>query len=302
MRSTSLSLALAATLLAAPVPASVSAAARSAPPPLQAPVFATRVDSMIEIGPEGRIVRYEPVTELKEPLATRLRTLADSFRFEPVQVDGRPVIARTRMRMHLVAEPAGDGQLKVSVEHVGFPDGEAPASDAPIAADSYVHGVARRTPISYPDAALRAGVSGRVLVALRLAPDGSVADAAVRESALFSVTGRERVLGPALAVLERGATEAVRRWRFDVRVPEGAVPSAENLTGLINVEYLLDDHPRPRPGIWLHETRSAERAPPWLDPMLAERLPDMADVGDGGHFGAAAPRIRLLTPAKGVAL
>lgn len=298
MRCTSLSLALAAMLLAT----SAVAGERTPPPPLQDPVFATRVDSMIEVGPDGRILRYEPITELKEPLATRVRTLADSLRFEPVLEDGRPVIARTRMRMHLVAEPMGDGQLKVHMEHVGFPDGEEDARGASLAPDSYVRGVAKRMPITYPAAALRAGVSGRVLVALRLEPDGSVADAVVRESALFSVKGRERVLGPALAVLERGATEAIRRWRFDVRVPEGAYPKPADLTGLINVEYLVDDHPKPRPGLWLHETRSRERPLPWLDPMLAERLPDMADVGEAGHFGTAAPRLRLRAPAASDAL
>lgn len=286
-------------LLGAAMPPAM--AGRLPPPEMEDAVYATRVDSLIEIGPDGRITRYEPVTVLKEPLASRVRALAEGFRFEPVRVDGRPVIARTRMRLHLVAEPVANGQVRVGVEHVGFPeDGEGGERTLP--PDSYIRGIARRMPVSYPANALRAGISGRVLVALRLAPDGSVIDAVPRQSALYTVKGPQKTLGNALATLERGATDAVRRWRFDVQVPEGAYPKAEDLTGLIAVQFIMDAHPDPRPGIWLHETRSRERALPWLDPMLADRLPDMADIGDRGHFGAAPRRYRLLTSTDGVSL
>lgn len=272
------------------------------PPDMADPVYATRVDSTIEIGPDGAMLRYEPVTQLKEPLASRVRAMAEGLRFEPVLVDGKPVIARTRMRLHLAAEPMDDGNLRVSVEHVGFPDddGEAKAP-AGTPENPYVHGVAERMPVTYPRSALRMELSGRVMVALRLAPDGSVIDAVPRQSALYGVKGADRSLARGLAILERAAVQAIRRWRFDVRVPEGAYPKPEELTGAINVEYLLDNL-KPRPGLWLYEARSRERSLPWLDPMLAERLPDMGDIGEGGHFGVATKRFRLLTPADGVAL
>jgi hypothetical protein len=257
------------------------------------------VDSTIEIGPDGRIVRYEPITELKEPLASRVRAMAESFRFEPVLVDGRPVVARTRMRMHLVARTVEGGDLAVTVEHVGFPDGEGEQARP---ADAYAHGIARRTRMSYPTDALRLRLSGRVMVALRFDAAGNVVEAVPRESALYGVTGRERALGHALAIFERAAVESVRRWKIDVRVPEGASPRPEDLTASVNIEYLTNEHPRPRPGLWLHESRSRERPLPWLDPMLANNLPDMADVDDGVHFGAAPARFRLLTPAGGIAL
>jgi hypothetical protein len=271
---------------------------RLPPPEVKAAVYATRVDGMVEIGPDGRVARYAPVTVLAEPLAGRVRTLAEGFRFEPVLVDGRPVIARTRMRMHLVAEPIADGELRVAVEHIGFPDDEED-SGRTLPPDRYVRGVAARTPVHYPRNALRSGISGRVLVALRLAPDGSVVDAHPRESALFSARGHRKALAGALALLERAATDTVRRWRFDVRVPDAARPAPADLTALVAVQYLMSDHPHPRPGVWLHESRSRERSPPWLDPLLADRLPDMADVGDRGHFGAAPNRFRLLTPPAG---
>ena len=284
----------------------VAGAAGAAPaedlPDMAAAVYATRVDGTIEIGADGGVQRYEPVTALKEPLAGRVRAMAEALRFEPVRVDGKPVIARTRMRMHLVAEPMGDGNLKVSIDHLGFPDADGDTRiPAGTPENPYIHGIATRVPMSYPRGALRMGLSGRVMVAVRLAPDGSVIDAVPRQSALYLAEGADRQLARGLAILERAATQAVARWRFDVRVPEGAHPKPEELTGAINVEYLLDNL-KPRPGIWLYEARSRTRSLPWLDPMLAERLPDMADVGNGGHFGIATPRIRLLAPADGAAL
>lgn len=291
---------LVAALLVAP---SLQAATVPSTPELDEAVYATRVDSRIEIGPDGTVVRYEPVTELKEPLATRVRAMAEGLRFEPVLVDGKPVVARTRMRLHLAAVPQEDGNLRVGIEHVGFPDDDGSTTmRAGTEENPYIHGVAKRLPISYPDEALRMALSGRVMVALRLAPDGSVIDAVPRESALYGVKGRDRSLARALAIFERAATQAIRRWRFDVRVPEGAYPTPEQLTGAINVEYLIDDHPKARPGLWLYESRSRERTLPWLDPMLAERLPDMGDLGDNGHFGIAPRRFRLLSPADEVAL
>lgn len=288
---------LLATALAAALP--LAAAGRLPPPEMQDAVYATRVDSTIEIGPDGRILRYEPITELKGPLASRVHALAEGFRFEPVLVDGKPVIARTRMRMHLVAEPLEDGNLKVGVEHVGFPEGEGENWVPP---DGYARGIARRARIEYPADALHMGLSGRVMVALRFGPDGKVLEAVPRESALYGVTGRERSLGKALATFERAAVESVRRWTVDVRVPAGASPRPEDLTAAVNIEFLIDRHPKPRPGLWLHESRSRERPLPWLDPMLANNLPDMADVDEGVHFGAAPQRFKLLTPTGGAVL
>lgn len=294
-----------AALATALVFASAAGASPRLPPPeVETPVYATRVDGSIEIGPDGRVVRYEPETTLKEPLAGRVRGLAERLRFEPVEIDGKPVIARTKMRLHLVAEALETGELQVRVEHVGFPEGEEGMQRLPESQGGYIRGIAKRVPVRYPKEALTTGggLSGRVLVALRLAPDGTVVEALARESALYSVKGREKALGGALALFERSATEAIRRWQFDVRVPDGAYPKPEELTGLIAVEYFIDGHPQPRPGLWMHETRSRERSLPWLDPVLADRLPDLGDVGNGGHFGLAPRRFRLVAPDTAVAL
>lgn len=266
---------------------------------LKDPVYATRVDSTIEIGPDGRLVGYEPITQLKEPLASRVRTMATSLRFEPVLVDGKPVIARTRMRLHLVAEPMDDGNLRVSVEDVGFPsEGETyvPSDDA------MIRGVKHRKALQYPSSAMRAYASGRVLVAMRMTPDGRVAEAIPRESALFHANGSRATQAAALAAMERAAVEGVRAWRFDVRVPEGAQPAPGDLTGLIAVQYTMGEGPMPGPGQWVKEMRTSERVLPWLDSILSAALPDIADVGDAGHFGAAAQRFKLLTPVEGVVL
>lgn len=277
------------------------AAPRQALPALEEPVYATRVDSEIEIGPDGTITRYEPITKLKEPLATRLWTVVSKFRFHPVLVEGEAVTARTRMRLHLVAKPRSDDGLDVSVEHVGFP-GDEKAGGAHRSENPLVRGIAKRVAVTYPKQALTAGVSGHVLVAVRLAPDGSVIEAIPRQSALFNTTGREKSMAMALAALERGATETIRKWRFDMQIPPGSFPGPGELTGLVVVRFLLDGNAEPQPGLWMHETRSIERPLPWLEPMMADALPAMSDVGESGHFGASPSRFRLREPAQGAAL
>lgn len=283
-------------LLAAPARASDSAD----PPQLGEAVYATRIDSDVSIGPEGTILRYTPITPMDEPFASRARALAEGFRFEPVQVDGRPGTVDARMRMHLTAEPLGDGQVRMNVERVSFPPHRQPGAAQDAGAHPYIHGILERAPVKYPVNASINGASGRVLVAVRLAADGSVADAVARESALYAAERQPRVLR-SLSILERAAVQAVRRWRFDLRIPQGARLMPQDLTGLVIVQYFAYGHGAPQPGLWTHETRSRKRALPWLDPALAGQLPDMSDVGEGGHFGLSAAHPKLLQ-APGAAL
>jgi hypothetical protein len=283
--------------LTAAFPAS---AARPPAPVLEEPVLVTQVESHIEIGPDGRLVGYEPMTVLKEPLAGRVRAMAQTFRFEPVLVDGRPVIARTGMRLTLAARELDAGRVQIAVDKVTFPQG---ATREPTQTDSGITITTRtKGAPSYPGSAVALGVSGRVMVAVRLDTDGRVVDAVARQSALYAVKGRPQRLEALAAAFEDSAIRAIRKWRFDVRIPDGVTPEASDLTGLVPVEYTVDDFPLPRPGVWRHEIRSVARPLPWLEPAVADALPGVSDVSGADPLGTAAPRYRLLTPTEGVLL
>lgn len=304
-------IASAACLLAAlamtPAEARRSRRAEPAPtlpvPTLEPTIYAMKLEGRIEIGTDGTVLRYEPVTPVAEPLAARVREAVARFRFEPIVERGKPVTATARMWLNLVATPRADGDLDVSIEHVGFPSEGFATFDG--TGSQWVLGVAERAPLQYPVAAFRADVSGRVVVAVRVGRDGRVLEALPRASAVFD---RERdrtnatTLAKGLGALEGAAVDAIRRWRFDVRIPDGVTPAAEELTVLIPVEWRLEGHRVAKDGVWLRETRSAERTLPWLEPMTANAIPALSVVGKQGHAGLPSPRLRLLTPVAGTAL
>lgn len=277
------------------------AATQPSLPTLEAPVYATHVDSEIDVGRDGSITRYEPVTPIKGPLASRLRAVVERFRFHPVLVDGTPVPARSRMRIRLVAKPTADGDVQVSIERVGFPGVENPDGTSG-SEHGMVRGVAKRVDVTYPYKVLKLGVTGRVVVAVRLDRGGHVVDAVARQSALFNTTGREKVLAGALEALERNAVEAIRQWRFKMDIPDSSHPEADELTGLVPVTFAIEEEGEEIPGKWIHETRTAERPLPWLAPAVAQALPDMSEVDDSGYFGTRPHRLRLSEPVEGMTL
>lgn len=266
---------------------------------IEAPVLATRVDGWIEVGPDGRVAGYEAITTLGEPLASRLRSMVEAFRFEPVLVDGRPVLARARMRLALVASELPDRSLRVAVENVTFPDpdGTERPADAPVLT------VARRTAVRYPEAVAGTGLCARVLVAVQANPDGSLREVGVRQSALLHARGSERQVQDALAHFENAALQGISRWQLAVANPEKRALTADVLTGLVAVEFQVDGGPEPRPGTWAWETRSARRDAVWLDARLAARLPGVGDVsGQEAMAGLREPRLKLRTDLRDVAL
>lgn len=296
-----LALALLAIALAAPLQAAPPLATRSLPRELviEAPVLATRVEGWIEVGPDGRVAGYEPVTELGEPLRSRLRAMIDGFRFEPVLVEGRPVVARARMRLSLVASELPDKSLRVGIENVTFPDPDG--TERP--ADAPVLKVARRSAIQYPEGLAGAGVNARVLVVVQANPDGSLRDVGVRQSALVHAKGSEAEVQNALAAFETAALRGIARWRLAVDNPTGRPLRADELTGLVSVEFAVDGSPRSRPGVWAWETRSARRDASWMDPQVAARLPGVGDASEQDAFGGLhEPRLKLQTDLTRVVL
>jgi protein TonB len=88
-----------------------------------------------------------------------------------------------------------------------------PRPSEPAAAPAIAAAATAPVPISspppqYPREALRSGESGTVLLRVRVAPDGSPVDVELVESSHSRI-------------LDRAATEAVRRWRFRPALRDG---------------------------------------------------------------------------------
>lgn len=151
--------------------------------------------------PEQEAPREQPVLLLEDVLPPWIRPS------EPRLPDADPLPVPEGAEDHLPRFEAADvlvfSEVPVSVAGVSLRPVAVEAAPAPIArpAPPRRRLVPVVAPRHYPLAALRAGLGGRVLVAIEVDPAGRIATARVVES-----SGH--------ALLDAAALDAVRRWRF----------------------------------------------------------------------------------------
>ncbi|MET0656342.1 MAG: hypothetical protein ABWY94_12290 [Pseudoxanthomonas sp.] len=127
------------------------------------------VSGTIQVTKEGTVSAYA----LKEEVKPAVRTLLDknirSWRFEPILVDGYPVVATTSMALRLVAVPMANKQYALSIAEARFGD--------PDQSDTVV-------PPPYPPDALRAAREAEVMLILQLDPQGRVLNVHAEQTSL----------------------------------------------------------------------------------------------------------------------
>lgn len=170
--------------------------------PTVAPTYEIMASGDIEIGPDGRVHHYELDQSQPAPIEAALAKGIAQWRFAPVLVEGRPVIAVTSMRMQIEAEPAASGGYQLRVRNVWF--GEPSRSER------------NRTLPSYPHAALQAGLGAKVVLVLKLDEHGKVTRMHVEQVSLDHRTRSERAAERWREVFADASMTAARRWTFDI--------------------------------------------------------------------------------------
>lgn len=275
-----------AALLAAGTPA----LAASPPSPMEA-VRTMRLEGWVVIGTDGSVADYAITSAADPQLLASLDRNVRQWRFAPVVMAGAPVVARANFRLTLAARILGD-RAEVRVDNLLFPDAVEEAEKAP--AKGPVTGetpgarvtVVSMRPPQYPTNLERAGVAGRVLLALRLGLDGRVADAQVVQTVLFDVRGRDNVMQKVAEQLEGNALGKARGWRFAVQ-PKSSAPSAADLTVTVPVTYTFSRDPFP-PGKWRAEVRGVHRDISWLPPRRGQPVAGASDLESGEPMPVAS--------------
>lgn len=270
---------------------------------VDAPLLATQIDGWLVIDGEGRVSSYEPTTAIKGPLRERLLGIVKGFEFEPVHVDGKRVIARTKMRLSLSAQEQADKSLKVAIDNVTFPtDPDTPAVmiDGAEELHDVTLKVVDRATFRYPDEAL--GLNARVLVAVRFNADGTVQEAAIRQSALVNARGAVDLARKKLLAFETETLRRAVRMKVQVGNPTGRVLDADDLSGLLVVNYVMDGGEKVKAGVWQWEMRSAFRESPWSKREEANLAVGIGDVRDGDALARLDSPFKLRTDLKSVSL
>lgn len=221
------------------------------------PIFDLVAIGMLEVGPDGAVHDYTLETELDPNVAALVDRTVRGWRFEPVLVNGQPVIAVTRMRLELEALPRGDEYaLRVADVSLGSPN----PADLP--------------PPPYPRSALDAHVGAKVTMLLQVDADGRVRDVHIEQVSLSERMGkRDELFRQRFADASR---EAALGWTYDMGELIDGEPVAARFR--VPVEFGMR-----RANDW-SERQAYVPGPyhpsPWADPDKAEASIGMLAKGE----------------------
>ncbi len=274
--------------------------ARTAKPtiPMES-VFIMQVDGWIVIDPHGKVASYQRDTTVPANLVGPIDRAVRGWLFKPVLIDGAPAQAKAKMRVTLAAQKTGD-TYKVRVDNVTFP---SPPDEPQIMADGkpFAATIKKLKPPEYPGDLLMMGISGKVLLGLKIGLDGRVEECVALQTALLGISGGKPALLSAVAErLQQSAVEGAKKWRFTIDMEHGT-PTVDRLSATVSINYVAGAAPFSSSGKWRSETRTALVDMPWLPSEPGAARVGVSDASDG-EIAPVANAMRLLSDPNGTAL
>lgn len=233
----------------------------------------------IGIDPAGAVFDYRIDSELTAPVKALVERSVRQWKFEPVLRNGTAVHAKARMHLTLIAHPV-DGGFQLTVEQARF---------------SGYRKTASMNPPRYPPEAVQAGISGDVLVAVRVDALGKVVDAIAVQSSWPYMKISESSMRYWGKVLEKASVAAARKWTFEPG--DAAQPESAETTLVVPVSFRVDV-PLATEG-WRQESAGPARPIPWLEP--GQQSFDASGLKQGEVL-ALDYAVKLKTPVIGTSL
>ena len=248
----------------------------------------------VEITPDGAVSSL--VLDQKSALAPSIASFVEGtiggWRFEPTLRDGNAVAIRAPLRVRLRGKSMADGGYEVRVTSVDFSEYD------PKATDSVTH--KRKTPPRYPEEAYRNGGQGEVLLAVKVARDGTVADV-VAEQVNMTVVGPEQTMAKMRDILAKASVSSARKWTF-IPPTTGEDSARDSWTVRIPVNFALGNDRNARPeryGRWRTFIPGPRQTVPWRNAEPIEQAgSDLLPAGGVYMVDGAKRGPRLLTPLE----
>ncbi|NUS38275.1 MAG: hypothetical protein HOQ02_04530 [Lysobacter sp.] len=222
------------------VAGTVTAVANPAPPP------ELMVDADVRVAADGSVVDYRLNGVLDHALADRIEREVRQWRFVPALRDGQPATAKTRLLITL--QPAREGGRWVVAD-----------------VSSGQPALARRELLmpDFPESALRAHLSARVVLDVKLAPTGKV-EAVHVEQVSLDRPGDPKLAAQWAEIFGPPSVRAAKGWRF--LPPESVDGEPVGATFRIAIVFPYDVDT-----IAAHRFYPGPITPaPWLAPRIAD--------------------------------
>lgn len=270
----------------------ISAAALATGPAAREKIQASMLlTGTIVVAPDGSVQSYaiDHADEVESAVTALVSRSVPSWHFQPVLQEGKPVAAKAKMSLRVVALPIGEGNYKINISGTHF------GQDEP---GTRLSSASQEHPI-YPPQAIHARVGGVVYLVLRVGRAGQVEDAAA-EQVNLEVVGSDAVLARWREIFARSALEAARTWTFHPPT-KGSHVHQNHWMARVPVHYSLRQPGRPMAdqyGKWQMYVPGPRELVRWIDdPRLLSGSAD-ALPGDG-VYQLDTDGLRLLTPPSG---
>lgn len=229
-------------------------------------VLTMRARGDLTFGPDGAVKEYRIATTLDPKTAEYVGRAIGKLKFHPYLRDGVPVNVKTYFQVTLAARPNGADSYELSIDHLIFDDKAFPsrkelAQESEGAKTCVTNCIRWQPRLPYlPKEMMVSGVSGQVMVHLYLNPDGTIADAAIAQSALYGANGRDGRVAHALRLFETD----VLRFARDLKAAPGSGSQLAGDAHLVASLPVIFGGDFDNEGAWRLEHRTARNIASWL--------------------------------------
>jgi hypothetical protein len=212
----------------------------------------------IDVAPDGSVQSYaiDHADKLPPVVVELLDKNVPTWKFEPVCVDGKPVLATAKMSLRIVARRSDDHHFSAGIVGAQF------GQDHEVATDSISYKT-REQP-HYPAMAVENRVSGTVYLLLRVGRQGQVEDAAT-EQVNLGVYASEVDMERFRSVLATAALKASEQWTFNVPTT-GKHVTDDYWVARVPVNFSLSADRKPDLyGQWQSYVPGPRQLVPWIE-------------------------------------
>lgn len=241
---------------------------------LPLPAYELNANGQIEIGPDGAVRNYTLDGKLPPEIAQAIDRSVRAWTFEPILVDAKPVIAKTRLRLVLLATPVDDDHYALRVENAWFGEPESNS---------------RMKPPRYPSDAARAGLGAKVVLAIRTDEQGKVTDVMAEQTSL-TASGNPKLEERWRKLFEKASMEAARSWTF----PGSEELDGQRMSSVIRVPVAFSMSPSTgKKNKWQGYVPGPVRPIPWVQVDTVATQGDRDALQGDGDMQSLSSRFRL---------
>jgi TonB family protein len=254
------------------------------------------VNAHIMIETDGTVSQVDIDTKITPQLAESLQRTLLKWRYQPVVVAGQARRAKVGVSLALAAEQEGEN-YKVRLDGVDYPDVLNPSA---VLADGEAEPISagRMQPPGYPPSLQVRGVMGRVLLAIRVTPEGKAGEVMIVQSLLYDIKRPTTLTRRTVVDFQHVAMNVARNWTF--KVPAGSARRVEDMTVTVPVVFSMGYYDLDAPGQWVPVLRLPRQTIPWLPASQTRSGLGVASSGGGvSQFGAGP---KLMQDVSGMAL